>query len=456
MSLQGSIETFAVADVLRLLAATSKTGRLQVQGPTRSGTVWVRHAQILGAESVSSPFAVEPADVVFQLLRFERGSFRFELDELPADEVAPSDIEVVLAEAEAMLGEWRDLEARIPSAQSWVTLQPQLRADAVTLDPDEWSAVVMISVGCSVADLGTALRLGELHTARVVARLLDLGLVDVGEASDVPVDAALPVPPVPLYDDAVVEPVPASAVPSPVWEAAPMPAEVAPAAALGASAYGTATPADAGYVSADAGYVSADGPAQTEPEPAWFVAPVAPAAAPVEDLYAYPGLAVAPPVASPIDWSPAASGSAGPPPATTSGDAGWIGSLAEAIEQVGAPATWPTSAEPSTADPWAAAAPQAPVSTPAAPTVPTPLAPVGSFGGPTSLFKSGPPERLAPPPPPPPARFDTDPAYGAAAETGDHSPASDTDLEQQLFNLSPRARQAIKQSAGLQQGFTGR
>ena len=83
MSLQGTIETFAIADVIRLLAATNKSGRLQVQGPARAGTVWVDSATILGAESLTSPFAVSAAEVLFQMLRFERGSFRFELDKRP-------------------------------------------------------------------------------------------------------------------------------------------------------------------------------------------------------------------------------------------------------------------------------------------------------------------------------------------------------------------------------------
>jgi len=110
VSLQGSIETFAVADVLRLLAATSKSGRLHVQGPTRAGTLWVDRSQILSADSPSTPHPSGPIDIVFQLLRFDRGSFRFELDRKPADTALPIDIEFALGEAEAMLHEWRDLD----------------------------------------------------------------------------------------------------------------------------------------------------------------------------------------------------------------------------------------------------------------------------------------------------------------------------------------------------------
>ena len=83
MSLQGTIETFAIADVLRLLAATNKSGRLQVQGVSRAGTVWVDSGKVLAAESPNTPHERATADVVFQLLRIDRGSFRFELDRAP-------------------------------------------------------------------------------------------------------------------------------------------------------------------------------------------------------------------------------------------------------------------------------------------------------------------------------------------------------------------------------------
>ena len=180
MSLQGSIETFAIADVLRLLAATSKSGRLHVQGPSRAGTVWVDSARVLAADSPSTPHVAGPVDVLFQLLRFERGSFRFELAKAPTEPGEPLDIELALGEAESMLREWRQLEQQLPSGESWVQLQPALSASAVTLDADEWSTLVAVSGGRSVAEVGDRLSFGELRTAQALARLLDLGLVEVG------------------------------------------------------------------------------------------------------------------------------------------------------------------------------------------------------------------------------------------------------------------------------------
>lgn len=179
MSLQGSIETFAVADVLRLLAATSKSGRLHVQGTTRAGTVWVESARVLAAESPSTPIVTGPVDILFQLLRFERGSFRFELDKYPPEPGEPLEIELALTEAEAMVVEWRELELRIPSQECWVQLKPALAGDSVALTAPEWLTLVAIAGGRSVADIGQVLVSGELQTARALARLLELELIDI-------------------------------------------------------------------------------------------------------------------------------------------------------------------------------------------------------------------------------------------------------------------------------------
>ncbi len=179
MSLQGSIETFAIADVLRLLAATSKSGRLHVQGTARAGTIWVDSARILAAESPSTPIVSGPVDILFQLLRFERGSFRFELDKDPPEPGEPLDIESALAQAEDMVLEWRELERRIPAQDSWVSLTPSLAGDAVSLSAGEWRTLVAVAGGRTVADIGQALVLGELQAARALARLLDLELIDI-------------------------------------------------------------------------------------------------------------------------------------------------------------------------------------------------------------------------------------------------------------------------------------
>ena len=97
MALQGSIDTFALADVLRLLASTGKTGRLGLDGDRGSGHVVV----VAGAVAEVAPpapahEAVATEEAMFELLRFEQADFVFHAD----DEVRHAVRQVVDAAAD--------------------------------------------------------------------------------------------------------------------------------------------------------------------------------------------------------------------------------------------------------------------------------------------------------------------------------------------------------------------
>ena len=81
MALSGTLDTFALPDVLRLLASTAKTGRLRITGDRGSGSVWVTDGEVVATE-LASAVTQEPTneEVVFGLLRFSAGSFTFEAD----------------------------------------------------------------------------------------------------------------------------------------------------------------------------------------------------------------------------------------------------------------------------------------------------------------------------------------------------------------------------------------
>ena len=57
MALQGTLDTFALPDVLRLLAATKKTGRLRITGGRGTGSVWATAGEICGVEATHAPHA---------------------------------------------------------------------------------------------------------------------------------------------------------------------------------------------------------------------------------------------------------------------------------------------------------------------------------------------------------------------------------------------------------------
>ena len=81
MALSGTLDTFALPDVLRLLASTAKTGRLRITGDRGSGSVWVADGDVVATELASAvSYERTNEEVVFGLLRFTAGSFTFEAD----------------------------------------------------------------------------------------------------------------------------------------------------------------------------------------------------------------------------------------------------------------------------------------------------------------------------------------------------------------------------------------
>lgn len=74
MSLEGTLETTALPDVIALLSATSKTGELRVESGQVAGSVWMSSGRISGFELGNSRSA---ANALFTLLRLSEGNFYF-------------------------------------------------------------------------------------------------------------------------------------------------------------------------------------------------------------------------------------------------------------------------------------------------------------------------------------------------------------------------------------------
>jgi len=178
VALQGDLKSFALPDVLRLLASAAKSGHLEVAGTTATGEVLLHDGTIAAASTSAAPRADEPADVVYELLRFEDGSFSFEEGEV-VDEGFAADVEETIAAAEALVGEWTEIEAVVPSMEAWVSLAPELDLDEILVSAAQWRSIVAVGGGGNVHDLAAALELTDLAASRQVMDLVSAGLVHV-------------------------------------------------------------------------------------------------------------------------------------------------------------------------------------------------------------------------------------------------------------------------------------
>lgn len=226
VALQGTLDTFALPDVLRLLAATKKTGRVHVTGPRGTGSVWVDAGAVGAIDAPNAPHATEPIDALFELLRFDQGSFTFDGEATAGAAHELVEVEELLSAAEALLVEWRQIESVVPSMDAWVTLRRELVAPTVTVDRAQWITVVAVGSGATVRGISDELRLSELPVTRAVRDLVELGLVTIDAAapakhrSSRDAEASVAPAPTPEVEDATgaeppVEPKPAVAVVTP-------------------------------------------------------------------------------------------------------------------------------------------------------------------------------------------------------------------------------------------------
>jgi hypothetical protein len=178
LGLQGILETFALADVLRLLAAARRTGCLHVNGHRSQGSVWLQQGLLIEAMVDGHAAGAQPwSEVLFELLRVERGSFEFVAADYPEADVRESvDLEATLAHAIQLLTEWHELTAVVPSTNHRVAIVPELRSDRVTLDAGLWTVLAAIVDRPTIVDVARRLAVGELSATRAICELVDLGV----------------------------------------------------------------------------------------------------------------------------------------------------------------------------------------------------------------------------------------------------------------------------------------
>ncbi len=191
MALQGTIDTFELPDVLRLLATSRKTGCLTVDGDRGVGQIWVEDGELVGSRldlgDHPSTGSTEITEGIFQVLRFVSGDFTFVADDDGADKVPSSssgsaNVDDTISSSSAMLDELAGINEQVPGIESWATLRPELDADSVTLGSEQWRVLASIGDGTTIAGIASAFSFGELDALRRINDLVGEGVVTISEA----------------------------------------------------------------------------------------------------------------------------------------------------------------------------------------------------------------------------------------------------------------------------------
>lgn len=207
MALQGSIDTFALDDVLRLVASTAKTGRLSLRGTRGQGELVVLDGRLLDGSVTTDHRVGDLYELVFELLRFEDGEFEFDAEHVDGiDGVEAADVEDVLNGAAELLAEWREIERVVPSGRAAVRLLAEGPGGTVKIEPAQWRVVAAVGSGASVHDVAEQLDASNLAIGRLLRSLVETGLVGVDEIEEAFVPEPAPEPATAAQREAEPEP----------------------------------------------------------------------------------------------------------------------------------------------------------------------------------------------------------------------------------------------------------
>jgi hypothetical protein len=241
--LEGDLTDFTLSDILKLLAFTSKTGRLHLAGDHSRGRVDLADGRVhdasadatrvplarrllglglvdgdqltsllrerdelptdrelavdlvsrglLDAEAASRVLDEQTVDAVFDLLQWTEGSFSFRVGDAPDSgpiEVS-SKVDNLLEQAESRRERWAEVTERTGPHDAVVAIRrPDHELGAVELDPDAWSLLALIDGKRTVGELVALTGRGSFHTRGALAGLIERGIVKVeasGEGSPV-------------------------------------------------------------------------------------------------------------------------------------------------------------------------------------------------------------------------------------------------------------------------------
>ena len=186
--LQGTLETLALPEVLTLLAQSRKTGALWLDAAHSSSVVYIADGRCCAAESsdAGEPVADAPAllarvvDICFAVERAGDGAFRFGPEKPPWECAETVDLEVAIDELGRLLGEWREIQAVIPSLECRVRLSEDLGVSELTVDPERWQLIVALDGRRTVRDLAKKTGRPVLDVCHAILALVDAGAVNVG------------------------------------------------------------------------------------------------------------------------------------------------------------------------------------------------------------------------------------------------------------------------------------
>jgi hypothetical protein len=219
--LNGSLDTVALPDVLRLIASSGKSGLVRIENASPSGRIFIVDGRIAFATNRNEDDPIDDllhmeyradyvgsaddrrivnltdllennseafsrfleqmiVEVLSRLLRVDEGQFRFDVDIRSRREIPYSfDVEEVIKQSELRAEAWTRIFAIIPSTTEPFRMAPRLdNSEEVLLARRDWALLSSIGASSTINSISQQLKIFEFAAAKKVAELTQRGLIE--------------------------------------------------------------------------------------------------------------------------------------------------------------------------------------------------------------------------------------------------------------------------------------
>jgi hypothetical protein len=183
--LEGSLDTFALPAVVRLVRDSGANGRLQVAAALGTGSLSFADGLIVDAQPSPGSDVLEGA---LSLFGHRTGTFSFRAEPV-GDRRLDLEVEELLKLVDERDQAWARIREAIPGDGPLAVLPDRRREDPVGITAEAWRVAVLAG-GRTPAQLAAACGLSEFKACTVLLELLDAGLLISVTAPGTPAAAA--------------------------------------------------------------------------------------------------------------------------------------------------------------------------------------------------------------------------------------------------------------------------
>lgn len=181
MSLQGTLRTLGITEVLEFLADRNATGRLSIEADSGAATYMMVDGEVLIAQyAFDHEAGTDAAEATYYALAELDGTFLFTEEEIESADDSTESIPDLLGRTADSAEAWSTVEEVIPTRDHKLTRQTSF-TKAVTVEPDWWTAIDAIGNGSTSRALTDALGQRALATSLMAADMTRAGLLVVAE-----------------------------------------------------------------------------------------------------------------------------------------------------------------------------------------------------------------------------------------------------------------------------------